>query len=401
MPGLGLAGGFGAGAGFDAANELRVLLQRELEADARQKEAEARRLEDARQFNETQPIRLGQLKVSERGADVDEGHLGLARDRFAFQQPLDLADAQREAERHGWHGVTFRNTQDDRARVRSIVSSLPAGPNQQAIDLTSLGVNVSPDALMTPEQIGQRKATEAGTMWDQAGRRIFTDQQRIDAQNRPAPTTSEPLVAVINSEGQEELVPRSQAAGRRPASTRKPVIGQEKTALAFYQRMTEALDNMNAIEDSLSQKDLYIINNAPGPQVIKNALLSDAGRRYAAALNSYTEARLRKESGAAIPVSEYQSDRQTIARQVGDDPGTIAQKRSMRENTAEGIGFASGRAYEEYYGKPFPKGERQSVGGNTDQKSVTQAELAAIARSRGTTVEQERQRATAAGYVIR
>ncbi len=221
------------------------------------------------------------------------------------------------------------------------------------------------------------------------------------AQAGAKPPTSEKLIAVKGPDGSSILVPQSQAAGMEQASVKRAPIGLERTSLGYYNRMATAIDSMDVLEPSLDSKDLFLIHNAPLGELANNLLLSDKGRQYVQALRTYTEARLRKESGAAIPESEFANDRRMVAAAPGDDPTTIANKKHTRQITADTIGFAAGPAFEEYYGVPFKRGSRPTSGGGDTDKSVTSAELQALATLHGTTVDQEKQRATASGYVIR
>lgn len=139
------------------------------------------------------------------------------------------------------------------------------------------------------------------------------------------------------------------------ASRKRASTGMERQALGFYNRMKDALDAMDAVEDQLTERDVMLINDSPMPNLINNRLLSSAGQQYAQALSTYTEARLRKESGAAIPESEFTTDRKTISRQAGDKDDLKLQKRQTRRKTAEGVAYAAGPAYEEFYGEPFQR----------------------------------------------
>jgi hypothetical protein len=155
----------------------------------------------------------------------------------------------------------------------------------------------------------------------------------------------------------------SQALGQNftRAVPKKPPTGQQSTALAYYKRMDEAIKTMDEVENKVSDKDIFLINNSPLPNLINNPLLSEAGQLYAQALGTYTEARLRKESGAAIAQHEFAQDRQIIGRQVGDTPKTLAQKRQTRQTTARGIARAAGPAYEQEFGEPLEQLTPQTV----------------------------------------
>lgn len=174
------------------------------------------------------------------------------------------------------------------------------------------------------------------------------------------PESSEPLVPIVK-DGTDIYATRGQAVGQpvprpaKPATPRRNVLGQERTAIGFYNRMDSAINDMDAAEPQLSEKDLVIINSSPLPELVNNRLLSTAGQQYVQALRTYTEARLRKESGAAINNSEYENDRKMIGRASGETPESLAQKKATRLRTLDGIGFQSGQAFEEFYGKPFSK----------------------------------------------
>lgn len=161
------------------------------------------------------------------------------------------------------------------------------------------------------------------------------------------------LVRMNVDTGQVEPVDTGGLSPRPTGTSTRPPTGAQTNARSFFERMREAIGELEATEDQLSSKDLYLINNSPAPEMINNALLSDAGQVYLRALRQYTEARLRKESGAAIPTSEYETDRLTVGRQVSDREQALANKRRSRRTTAIGIAAAAGPAYESYYGRPF------------------------------------------------
>lgn len=127
----------------------------------------------------------------------------------------------------------------------------------------------------------------------------------------------------------------------------KPSIGAEKTALAFYNRAKQASDEIQKIEPQIAGKSLA---GQARLQYAPNFMQSDTNQSYRQSQRAFTEARLRKESGAAIPEQEYQNDAQTYFAQPGDTPATLAQKRKGRQDVLDGLKFQSGRAYDEFYG---------------------------------------------------
>lgn len=77
MAGLGLQGGFGAGGAVDALRVLTAEAFRKQQEIDRVNAEQAQLAENARQFNETQPIKFRTLQIGERNAATGEGELGL------------------------------------------------------------------------------------------------------------------------------------------------------------------------------------------------------------------------------------------------------------------------------------------------------------------------------------
>ena len=151
-----------------------------------------------------------------------------------------------------------------------------------------------------------------------------------------------------------EYWPEDQAAPR--GST-----GSEKEALAFFNRAQIADDTVNSLEDWITgQGKLGQGRLAFAP----NVLQSPEGQRYLQAQRAFTEARLRRESGAAIPPHEFESDRQTYFAQPGDTSDTIAQKRQGRAAILSGLAFESGPALREFYGPDYEGIIRKYTGGS-------------------------------------
>jgi hypothetical protein len=150
----------------------------------------------------------------------------------------------------------------------------------------------------------------------------------------------------------EEALARARATGAN-----KPTTGAQQKTFGFYQRMRDANEIMNELEDSgqLSTKDLEILNSSPAPEWINNRLLSSAGQRYAQAARAWAEARLRKESGAAISLGEFKNDRTMGIFQGSDMDDVRNQKKGFRRGTLDSFAVEAGKAYEDYYGSPYQR----------------------------------------------
>jgi hypothetical protein len=129
----------------------------------------------------------------------------------------------------------------------------------------------------------------------------------------------------------------------------RPVTGSERKVLGFFQRMLEAERNARSVEGDVSGRD-FAAEWLPG-SVLENFAKSEAGQKYTQAQRTFTEGRLRKESGAAIPQGEYDTDRDTNFRRPGDTAESVKQKRSSRVKLLRGAANEAGRALQEFYGE--------------------------------------------------
>jgi hypothetical protein len=138
----------------------------------------------------------------------------------------------------------------------------------------------------------------------------------------------------------------AEAAGKVNAEA-KPA---QLKAANFHGRMVHALsevegkDGKGGVEDAIArrwyggqQRDL----NTPDAL---NFLRTPEAQRYRAAQREFTEARLRKESGAAIPVHEYETDAKMYFFQPGDSLDVLAQKRRARQSVIAGVAAEAGPA---------------------------------------------------------
>jgi hypothetical protein len=148
-----------------------------------------------------------------------------------------------------------------------------------------------------------------------------------------APRAPEPLESVMVN-GEAKLVPRSQAIGMTPATNRERTTEDERKSVGWYRQMRDAAATIDALEDQLTEKELFQIQTLPHESLvgmINRNQLSEAAKRYFRAFTQFSEARLRSVSGAAISTGEYQSDRQTYGKQFGETPEIAADRKRARE----------------------------------------------------------------------
>lgn len=132
----------------------------------------------------------------------------------------------------------------------------------------------------------------------------------------------------------------------------------EKNALGFYLRGKDAVDTISTIEDDIKGKSLTgqaILEFAP------NFLQPQENQVYRQLQRQFTEARLRKESGAAIPPAEYEADAKTYFAQPGDTNETLARKEQARAVVLESLRIGAGNAYKNYFGESTPDTSSEEV----------------------------------------
>jgi hypothetical protein len=198
---------------------------------------------------------------------------------------------------------------------------------------------------------------------DAKGQRIFvrtgSDGQTYDVDGKVMPPGSyrpvmpkgpaggEPLEAVIGKDGNPTLVPRSQARGMRPATSREQPREDELKTAGFYDQMVGAIQVLDALEPKLTDKELYQIQTLPQEGLVgmmNRGELSENAKRYLRAFEEYTEARLRPNSGAAINDKEYERDRRTYARQYGETPQLAKDRKASRGRALSALQRRAGRA---------------------------------------------------------
>ena len=198
--------------------------------------------------------------------------------------------------------------------------------------------------------------TRQAMVWQQAG--LQGKVPNVGADRESALFDHKLRMQEIGATGQNALAAASARAEIAALSRgQKPPTGAQNDNLKFYNRMRTSGEIMAKVEagGTLTDTDIAIINDVPLPGIMTNWKLSPAGQSYMNAMKTWTEARLRDESGAAIPPHEYENDRRTIGRQVGDLPATLLQKQAGRDVMLDGAGFSAGPAYEAFYGEPFQR----------------------------------------------
>jgi hypothetical protein len=337
--GMGLAGSYGAGAGADALKDL--IKQKFLQ------QIESRRASEAQQH----------MGLQARGQDDVQGRFDTERnDQIEAVRVKGAAQAQAQQQ-----------------QAQAMAAFIEANPHMKnTADADALGLKYTD----SPEQQTARAAAEqaAGLKQKQAENDITTGGQmkvqaaghqnavRLAGMRQPSEGR---LVQIQGPNGAPVWVREGDAVGKPAAQAARAVTGAERQTLAYYNRAKDAGDLVGPLEDKIAKMGMA---GQAGLQHLPNWMQPSENQSYRQAQRAFTEARLRKESGAAIPTGEYENDSQTYFAQPGDTPATLTQKRKARESVLEGMKFSSGKAFNEFYGDDAaaasaPAGQRPSGGG--------------------------------------
>tara|TARA_R100000152_G_C6781263_1_gene215411 strand:+ start:4135 stop:5484 length:1350 start_codon:yes stop_codon:yes gene_type:complete len=141
----------------------------------------------------------------------------------------------------------------------------------------------------------------------------------------------------------------AQPSGEKVVSQGLPTkpTGEEIKASGFAARMETVgslLDDLEAgaAKPFISQSQ-FLIGELPQGKFLQRKSMTPEQQQYATAAREWIRAKLRKESGAAIPAEEMQEEYETYFPMPGDTPQTIELKRNLRkQNTIEMRAAAAG-----------------------------------------------------------
>ncbi len=230
-------------------------------------------------------------------------------------------------------------------------------PGKQYVENTPGQFVATPPPVLTPDQAADNTRQERSQAETERHNRATEAAARASAGGAGVSLQSK---EVVNDKGQRVMANFNPKTGKytdasgaeianpQPSSgTSKPASGLEKRALNFFNRARQADGDLEALEEQIqgmSTAEQYRMQYAP------NIAQSGTGQSYVQAQRAFTEARLRKDSGAAIPDQEFKNDRQTYFAQPGDSKATLEQKRRARAAVLASLGFESGQALGEFEG---------------------------------------------------
>jgi hypothetical protein len=142
----------------------------------------------------------------------------------------------------------------------------------------------------------------------------------------------------LGADGQSlEFIPGGPADPNTKPAGGKPLNDTQAKALQFGSRM----QNANEILDKLAEQGVQV--SIPGSRsgygvgAVINALQPEARQQLDQAKRDFINAVLRRESGAAISPSEFESAEKQYFPQPNEGPAQIAQKKAARELSMRGI----------------------------------------------------------------
>jgi hypothetical protein len=115
------------------------------------------------------------------------------------------------------------------------------------------------------------------------------------------------------------------------SETNNPLTQSQYTALGYAERVVEASMTIDSIGDQFSSAWSVVGARIP------NNLKSEERQQFEQAQRNFVNAVLRRESGAAIAESEFESAAKQYFPQPGDKPSVLAQKKVNRETVARNL----------------------------------------------------------------
>ncbi len=118
----------------------------------------------------------------------------------------------------------------------------------------------------------------------------------------------------------------------------------QRLAAGFASR----LQTSGAIIDEVGDQFTGFFDRAAG--ITPQGLKSEDRQRFEQAERNFINAALRRESGASIQQSEFDSARQQYIPQPGDSPELLAQKKQNRDTLTQALILESGAAFDQLQG---------------------------------------------------
>jgi hypothetical protein len=148
--------------------------------------------------------------------------------------------------------------------------------------------------------------------------------------------------------------PRAGTAAPLKSASGEPVKGKagaadkssegERTAAGFLLRMRNAEPLVNEFEEKGRPTYTTDAAAAVGGSAARRLVTNETQQKYRQAQEDWVRAKLRKESGAAIPTEEMAREIETYFPQPGEGKEVAKQKKAARKSAEEAMVIAAGRS---------------------------------------------------------
>ena len=224
----------------------------------------------------------------------------------------------------------------------------------------SLGLN-PPDLLGKQLQRSQIAENEAAAKLKSSTASLY------DRNLATPPSTGGPEIIVKDGRQFQVINDPKAPGGKRyqplaPTPDQKPATEGERLTRGFADRAQQAQDELATL--MATGYDPAAILSTRG-DFVPNVAKSEQDQQAEQAMLNFVSAVLRKESGAAIPITELVAETRKYFPMRGDKPGVLAQKERARVQASKTLGAGAGRAPSTYETpKPTapPAGGGQQIG---------------------------------------
>jgi len=156
----------------------------------------------------------------------------------------------------------------------------------------------------------------------------------------------------------ERAAERAQKAEEK-ANKKTKMSGTQAQAVGFGKRLEQAEQVFSDLRNEGYNR--AEISSGLG-SMLPNIMQSEEAQRQAQAERNFVNAVLRRESGAAIAESEFESAEKQYFPRAGDEPEVIAQKRRNRQQALESLKAEAGEGWD----------KARLIGRDNGQQSATQ-----------------------------
>lgn len=182
-------------------------------------------------------------------------------------------------------------------------------------------------------ELGMTAAQKAAL--DQQGAALTQRQTEAEQRTKEAAASR-----ALTARGQNMTDARQREMAEVARET-KPATVAENNSLGFYVRAKNSTEVFESLEKQMADKGIMgQIRYRYAPNIAQ----SEENQVFRQAERVFTEARLRKESGAAIPPHEYENDAKTYFPQAGDSKKVLERKRDARAQVLRSLRISAGKA---------------------------------------------------------